>query len=162
MPAHYPRTHQALKATSAHNPRVRASSSLLSPTSPQLHPPRRIPANKPINMCRMSSRNSRHGGNLVVPQRHDPFARGSENIQAALHVADGEVRCEIRVLAPLRAEDGQPPPGLAVVGYCLGGLELGGGEGRVEHELLRVDVEHWGQRLLKDADGSVAPVTAEK
>lgn len=116
---------------------------LLRSARPQLNPSRRVAAHESIDVCWMSGRNSRDGSDGLVPKTDDALSTRGENVETALHVSDREVGRELRVLAPLRAQDRQPPPRLTVVRNRLCWFELRRWQGRVEHELLRIHIEDW-------------------
>lgn len=112
--------------------RGHGTAQLLVPAArgPELDPSRRVAANHTVNTAGVAGSDGGHGRDAsdvsyahqpaqlnspIGPERHNLIARSGHNIETALHVADGKVGHVLGVEGPLRTQDREPAPGLAVV-----------------------------------------------
>lgn len=89
-----------------------------------------------------------HRRDAVRPKSDNLFARRSEHVERALHVAYSEMGHVVGVERPVGAKDRQPPASLAVVHDRLGRLEVRRRDGCFQQERLRIEGPDWCQLFL--------------
>lgn len=60
---------------------------------------------------------------LIRPERHNLLPRSRNNIQSPLHIPHRKMRHVLHIQTPLRSQDCQPSPRLAIMSHDLGRLE---------------------------------------
>lgn len=90
---------------------------------PELYSTARITADDSINDTRVRSRHRRHSRHTIRPERHNLFARRGNHIQRPLHIPHRKMRHVIHIQTPLRSQDRQPSPRLAIMSHNPARLE---------------------------------------
>lgn len=93
----------------------------------------------------------------ISPERYNLVTGRGDDVQVALHVANGEMRHVFSVQRPLGTQDSEPPSSLAVVRDHFAGFKVSGWQWRIEHKGLGVERPHSQLVIIAGRNDAAAP-----
>lgn len=123
---------------------------------PELYSTARVTADDSINDIRVRSRHRRHSRHTIRPERYNLFPRRGNHIQRPLHIPHRKMRHVIHIQTPLRSQDRQPSPRLAIMSHNPARLETMVMEMTID-EGGRVDSEYTEIIVIARGENPSAP-----